>query len=342
MSYSIDVYKGRIAAERHLGKYALYVSFFAQLVAGPIERAKHLLPQFSGRYRFDYQRIVEGLQLILWGFFKKIVIADRLSRYVQEVYQNPDVYQGVTIWIATTFFVFQIFCDFSAYSDIAIGTARILGIKLSLNFGHSPYFETSFIQFWEKWHITLTRWVRDYLYMPLARIFRKPWQRPWLWLLVFLLIGLWHGARWTFVVWGGLNGLYLVVENWMRRNNYRKQGYPVSRLRKCLSSLTIFSLTAFSAVFFVADSIPEAFTLLNGAVKGSSQSIFLFGEVSFFINLVLILFMEWMHHNMKEKQIYEYLGTKFAWQRWAFYVFMLEAILFLSLTEKVDFIYFNF
>ncbi|MFT4664315.1 MAG: alginate O-acetyltransferase complex protein AlgI [Polaribacter sp.] len=343
MSYSIDVYKGRIKAERHIGKYALYVSFFAQLAAGPIERAKSLLPQFHGKFKFDYKRVVEGLQLILWGFFKKLVIADRLSQYVQEVYQNPESYQGATIWLATAFFIIQIFCDFSAYSDMAIGTARILGIKLSLNFGHSPYFETSFTQFWEKWHITLTRWVRDYLYMPLARIFRKPWQRPWLWLVVFLLIGLWHGANWTFMVWGGLNGLYLVFENWWQQKNIlNNQGLSDSWLKKGASSVLVFSLTAFSAVFFVADSIPTAFTLLERSMTFSTQNIFLFGEWNFGINGLLILFLEWMHYKMKDQQIYEFLVGWNTFQRWPFYILTLNAILFLSYFSKVDFIYFDF
>ena len=342
MSYSIDVYKGRLKAERHLGRYALYVSFFAQLAAGPIERAGRLLKQFHGQHQFEYKRIREGLQLILWGFFKKIVIADRLSRYVQEVYQNPEAYQGPSIWIATWFFVFQIFCDFSAYSDIAIGTARILGINLSLNFGHSPYFSTSFTQFWEKWHITLTTWVRDYLYMPLARRYRKPWQRPWLWFFVFLIIGLWHGANWTFVVWGGLNGLYLVIEN-------KLQVYPVMRsigvpsiIRKIIYAILIFNLTAFSAVFFIADSIGDAFTLLGQSMIWSSDSIFLYGEVSFLANLFFLLFMELMHFKMKDVQIYQYLGKKNWLQRWAFYFFTVYAILFFGLPGQVEFIYFDF
>lgn len=342
MSYSIDVYKGRIKAERHLGKYALYVSFFAQLAAGPIERSKKLLPQFHGRFQPDYQRIVEGLQLILWGFFKKVVIADRLGRYVQEVYQNPEIHQGPTIWIATWFFVFQIFCDFSAYSDMAIGSARILGIKLSYNFGYSPYFSTSFTQFWEKWHITLTAWVRDYLYMPLARRFRQPWQRPWLWFLVFLLIGLWHGANWTFIVWGGLNGLYLVIEDKLQSLLALQKRIIHPRIRSVLLGLLIFNLTALSAVFFVSNSIQEAFSVFQRARLWSSETIFLFGEISFVINLFFLACMEWIHYKMGTAQIFEYLSQRKSWQRWAFYLFALYAILFFGLPDRVSFIYFDF
>ncbi len=342
MSYSIDVYKGRIKAEKRIGRYALYVSFFAQLAAGPIERAGKLLTQFHGKFRFDYQRTVEGLQLILWGFFKKIVIADRLNRYVQEVYQNQTDYQGPTIWIATWFFVFQIFCDFSAYSDMAIGSARLLGIKLSLNFGHSPYFSTSFTRFWEKWHITLTTWVRDYLYMPLARRYRKPWQRPWLWFFIFLIIGFWHGANWTFIVWGGLNGLYIVIENWLQRYPALAKIGGNSIIAKPLYALLIFNLTAFSAVFFISGSISEALTLIEHGCSWSSDSIFLFGEVSFVLNLFFILIMEFMHYKMGDSQIYEYLGRKVLWLRWGFYLFALYAILFFGLPGQVEFIYFDF
>lgn len=342
ISYSIDVYKGRMKAERHLGKYALYISFFAQLAAGPIERAKHLLPQFHGRFVFDYKRTVEGLQLILWGFFKKIVIADRLGRYVQEVYQNPELYQGSPIWIATAFFVFQIFCDFSAYSDIAIGSARIFGINLSLNFGNSPYFSSSFTQFWEKWHITLTRWVRDYIYMPLARVYRHDFQRPWLWLLVFLLIGLWHGANWTFVAWGGLNGFYLVVENKLRENQWLGDKLTSKTWWTYVAPLIVFALTAFSAVFFMAGSLTEAVNILQLSFGDTIGSVLLFGEVSFTINILAILFLEGIHYQMKDQSFYDYLGNKKLVSRWAFYVLLLNAILFLRLPEKLGFLYFDF
>jgi len=167
MAYSIDVYKGFTKAERHLGKYALYVAFFPQLVAGPIERSRNLLSQFHFDYTFDYRRIRGGLQLILWGVFKKLVIADRLALYVDEVFGNPAAHQGLVVWIAAFFFLFQIYCDFSAYTDIAIGSARVLGIRLSKNFENRVYIITSFQKFWRGWHMTLTSWFRDYVYFPL-------------------------------------------------------------------------------------------------------------------------------------------------------------------------------
>jgi alginate O-acetyltransferase complex protein AlgI len=209
LSYSIDVYRGRQKPERHLGIFALYVSFFPQLVAGPIERSSRLLPQFFRQNGFDPERVSSGLRLMLWGFFKKVVIADRLAVYVNAVYGNPAAYDGPTIMLATYFFAFQIYCDFSGYSDIAIGTARVMGYDLMQNF-RRPYFSRSIAEFWQRWHISLSTWFRDYLYIPLGGN-RVDWWRWYLNLLVvFLVSGLWHGAALTFVVWGGLHGLYLV------------------------------------------------------------------------------------------------------------------------------------
>lgn len=210
LSYSIDVYRGQKTPERHLGIFALYVAFFPQLVAGPIERSTHLLPQFFEQHRFEYDRAVDGLRLILWGFFKKLVIADRLAIYVNEVYGNPGAHSGGAIALATYFFAFQIYCDFSGYSDIAIGSARVMGYDLMDNF-RRPYFAKSIREFWSRWHISLSTWFRDYVYVPLggSRV------ATWVWysnlMIVFLVSGLWHGANWTFVVWGGLHGTYMVV-----------------------------------------------------------------------------------------------------------------------------------
>jgi alginate O-acetyltransferase complex protein AlgI len=210
LSYSIDVYRGRQRPERHLGIFALYVSFFPQLVAGPIERSTHLLPQFFQPHRFEYDRVTSGLRLVLWGFFKKVVVADRLALYVNAVYNDPSAHTGPTILLATYFFAFQIYCDFSGYSDIAIGTARVMGYDLMQNF-RRPYFARSISEFWSRWHISLSTWFRDYLYIPLGGN-RVP---RWRWYVnlfaVFLISGLWHGANWTFVVWGALHGTYLIV-----------------------------------------------------------------------------------------------------------------------------------
>lgn len=210
LSYSIDVYRGKQKPERHLGIFALYVSFFPQLVAGPIERSTRLLPQFFEKHEFDAARVTSGLRLVLWGFFKKLVIADRLAVYVTAVYSDPAAYNAPTLVLATYFFAFQIYCDFSGYSDIAIGTARVMGYDLMRNF-RRPYFAASIAEFWQRWHISLSSWFRDYLYIPLGGN-RVAWWRWYVNLfIVFLVSGLWHGANWTFMVWGGLHGMYLVA-----------------------------------------------------------------------------------------------------------------------------------
>lgn len=210
MSYTIDVYRGDRGPERHLGRFALYVSFFPQLVAGPIERSTHLLPQFSEPKRFDYDRATSGLRLILWGFFKKIVIADQLALFVDQVYGAPGEWHGAAVLLASYFFAFQIFCDFSAYTDIARGSARIMGYDLMENFNR-PYFARSIREFWARWHISLSTWFRDYLYIPLGGNRVVKWRWYYNLMVVFVVSGLWHGANWTFVAWGFLHGAYLVI-----------------------------------------------------------------------------------------------------------------------------------
>lgn len=211
MAYTIDVYRRKIPAEKHVGIFAAFVAFFPQLVAGPIERGAHMLPQYRRRVHFDEERTVEGLRRILWGFFKKVVIADRLAIYVNMVYNAPQSYSGLPLIVATVFFAFQIYCDFSAYTDIAIGAARIMGFDLMENF-RQPYFARSIREFWGRWHISLSMWFRDYVYIPLGGN-RVPFTRHLVNLfIVFLVSGLWHGASWTFVIWGGLHGLFVVGE----------------------------------------------------------------------------------------------------------------------------------
>jgi len=210
LSYSIDVYNGQKEPEKHFGIFAVYVAFFPQLVAGPIERSTKLLPQFYNKIEFKYSQVTDGLRQMAWGFFKKIVIADRLSLLVNQVYNNADSYTGVPLIIGTYFFSFQIYCDFSGYSDIAIGAAKVLGIDLSKNFKY-PYFAKDINDFWRRWHITLSTWFRDYLYFPLGgnRVSAKKWCYNIL--IVFILSGLWHGASWTFIIWGTLHGFFIIV-----------------------------------------------------------------------------------------------------------------------------------
>ncbi|MDR2481639.1 MAG: hypothetical protein LBD07_05035 [Spirochaetaceae bacterium] len=202
LSYSIDVYCGRAQAERNIISYALFVTFFPQLVAGPIERTNKLLPQFKVLHDFDYERVTQGLKIAAWGMFKKVVIADRLAFYVNKIYGDPSIYTAAAIITATFFFAFQIYCDFSGYSDIAIGCARILGFNLTYNF-RRPYFASSITDFWRRWHISLTTWLRDYVYIPLGGNKKGFMRQKFNILITFLLSGLWHGAGGHFVVWGG-------------------------------------------------------------------------------------------------------------------------------------------
>lgn len=250
MAYTIDVYRGIIPAEKHLGVMAAFISFFPQLVAGPIERAPNILPQFRIRFRFDPDRTVSGLRLILWGAFKKIAIADRLAIYVNTVYDAPANHDGGALLLATIFFGFQIYCDFSAYSDIAIGSARILGFELMENF-RQPYFARTVREFWARWHISLSTWFRDYLYIPLGGN-RVPFPRALLNLfIVFLVSGVWHGASWTFVLWGALHGVYVMVEAFARRRNWRFLPAPFG------IALT-FTLVTLAWVLFRANTIDDA------------------------------------------------------------------------------------
>ena len=264
LGYSIDVYRGQIEPERHFGRFALYVSFFPQLVAGPIERAGRLLPQLRTEADFDYDRALEGLQQMTRGMFKKVVIADRLALYVNSVYADPGAFSGLQLIVATYFFAFQIYCDFSGYSDIAIGAAKVLGIDLMENF-RRPYLATSVSDFWKRWHISLSTWFRDYLYIPLGgnRVSRYRWYSNLF--IVFVVSGLWHGANWTFVVWGALHGGYLigaiVTAPW-RERVLPKAG---STSRWLFDVGVTFHLALVAWVFFRANSVTDAFLVLSRA-----------------------------------------------------------------------------
>lgn len=231
LGYSIDVYRGTVKAERNIITYALFVTFFPQLVAGPIERTEHLLPQLKVNHDFDYDRVTKGLKLALWGMFKKIVIADQLAIYVDKVYSSPTEYQSTALILATVFFAFQILCDFSGYSDIAIGCAKILGFSLNKNFD-SPYLARNMADFWKRWHISLSTWFRDYLYIPLGGNRCSPIRHYLNLLITFLLSGLWHGASITFIFWGLIHSLFLIIGN--IKNKVYKNLPPPPPPRYCI------------------------------------------------------------------------------------------------------------
>jgi len=272
LSYTMDVYRKDVAPEKNFLRYALFVSFFPQLVAGPIERSSNLLHQLHERHYFDSKRVASGLLLMLWGFFQKMVIADRAAYFVDMVYNYP--YEpgrtGFIVVIATVLFAIQIYCDFSGYSDIAIGCARILGIDLMDNF-RAPYLAHSIREFWSRWHISLSTWFRDYVYIPLGGNRSGVWKQRRNLLLTFLLSGLWHGANWTFVLWGLLHGGLQVVEN-LLRGRFPKLGKH-TELHGALEVLCTFTLVCIGWIFFRANNVQDAFYVFGHITDGIRQPL---------------------------------------------------------------------
>ena len=269
LGYVLEVYFGRIKPERHFGICWLFIMFFPQLVAGPIERPQNLLPQFYERHNFDWALLTSGLRRVLWGLFKKMAVADSLAVIVNHVYNDVHAYSGFPLILATFAFAFQIYCDFSSYSDIAIGTARILGFRIMENFDR-PYLSASISEFWKRWHISLSSWFKDYLYIPLGgnRVSRPRWQFNLF--FTFLVSGLWHGADWTFVIWGALNGFYLVFSIWTTRLRVvaaRLSGLAKTpRLRRFFGVIFTFTLILFAWIFFRANSVEDAFYVVANII----------------------------------------------------------------------------
>jgi alginate O-acetyltransferase complex protein AlgI len=260
MSYTIEVYRGNQKAEKHFGIYALYVMFYPQLVAGPIERPQNVLWQFHTKHKYDWEKIKSGLMQMAFGFFKKVVIADRLSVLVDSVYSAPEHKSGLTVIIASIFYAFQIYCDFSGYSDIAIGAARTMGFKLMDNF-NVPYFSKSIGEFWSRWHISLSTWFRDYLYIPLGgnRVSMK--RHYFNLMIVFLISGLWHGANWTFVIWGCIHGCYLIfgiIKNSFFKKIRKELPSKDKWYLSVLQVLSVFVLVTFAWIFFRSPNIKVA------------------------------------------------------------------------------------
>lgn len=345
MSYTIEVYRGNQKAEKHFGIYSLYVMFYPQLVAGPIERPQNLLRQFYEKHEFDYIRIVDGLKQMLWGFFKKLVIADRLAIYVNAVYNNPEQHNGTTLIVATIFFAFQIYCDFSGYSDIAIGAARVMGFKLMTNF-RRPYFSMNISEFWKRWHISLSTWFKDYLYISLGgnRVSVPRWYINLM--LVFLVSGLWHGANWTYVIWGGLNGLYLVtavvfqpVKKHIDRL-IRPDRFPV--IDKVFQILFTFALTCFAWVFFRANNVDQALMIagkiLNpgGPLYYEELSLMLFSVMG----IIFLVAAEFRKEYGKDNEIFIYSRSRVV--RNLSYAFLIIIILIAGVFDGGQFIYFQF
>jgi alginate O-acetyltransferase complex protein AlgI len=340
MSYIIEVYRGNQKAERHFGIYALYVMFFPQLVAGPIERPQNMLHQFHEEHKFDYDAVVSGLKQILWGLFKKIVIADRLALYVNSVYDNSQNHSGLTLIVATIFFSVQIYCDFSGYSDIALGSAGVLGYKLMTNFNR-PYFATGIQEFWGRWHISLSTWFRDYLYIPLGgnRVSKSRWY--WNLLIVFLVSGLWHGANWTYIVWGGLHGFYLICGLLLSPFNRRLVAFPY--IGRVLSTVITLILVAFAWVFFRATSLIDAFSIVWSILTFKPGAFFIGNPSTLVFSLIgiFVLFcVEFKQEFMPKSFLLLYNERKLV--RHITYALLLLGIILFGVFDGGQFIYFQF
>lgn len=338
MSYTIEVYRAKQKAERHFGIYALYVMFYPQLVAGPIERPQNLIHQFHTKHVFDFERFKSGLSLMIFGLFKKVVVADRLSIAVDYAYHDVANQSGLSLLIATFFYTFQIFCDFSGYSDMAIGAARIMGFDLMLNF-NMPYLSKSLSEFWSRWHISLSTWFKDYVYIPLGG--NRTSKHRWFFnlFIVFLLSGLWHGANWTFIAWGALHGIIRVLA--ILKNNLivkAKLNFLLSSKLNSINIILTFLIVMCAWVFFRATSINEAFMVFHKFMHiGIHNTVNLsLNSTEIIFCFILILFLL-----LKEKFFFEIPSAKNGLY-WAIHIILLFSCYFLGVFNLKQFIYFQF
>lgn len=358
LGYTIDVYRGNVAVEKNFLKYALFVSFFPQLLAGPIGRAKSILTQINERHDFDSQRVKDGLLLMIWGGFQKIVIADRVVVVVDTIFNNFPEYGGMYIVVGAILFAFQIYCDFSGYSMIAIGAAKVMGFELMENF-NCPYFSMSVAEFWRRWHISLSSWFRDYLYIPLGGN-RKGKLRKYInIMIVFLVSGLWHGAQWSYVIWGGLNGAFQIigdrlkgVRDWLVKKLHLNRETASHKIYKII---TTFILIDFTWIFFRASSATAALKMVKSIFTTYNPwilfdgSLFELGlgrkEFQFMILSIIVLliadFIKWKGHSVRE-----WVYKQERWFRWAFYIVAILVVLVFGVWgpafDESSFIYFQF
>lgn len=379
LGYSIDVYKGKVKAERNFITYALFVTFFPQLVAGPIERTENLLPQFKVDSKFDYDRITSGLKLAAWGFFEKVVVADRLAVYVNGIYNNLEIATGTSIIVGAFFFSFQVLCDFSGYSDIAIGVARILGFNLMRNF-RRPFFAKSIGEVWQRWHISLSSWFKDYLYFPLGGSRVSTARHCFNFMVVMGVSGFWHGAAWHYVVWGLMHGVYqsigllttpirrkiLVLCKLGSYDNTIKGGLRIKRPWQFVKIAITFMLFIFAAIVFRANNMSDYAVALQKLllIPGEIVSIFTAGAHGFieafrsvfvldesmsgygikhFAGAMLLVFLLLLVDFITRKERgYDIIKRQPVVIRWLCYYALVFAILFLSVTGKTEFVYFQF
>lgn len=349
LSYTIDIYRGDTKPEKDFLTFALYVSFWPQLVAGPIERSFQLLPQFKKKVEFDYERIRTGLALMTWGFFKKVVIADRLVEYVDMVFAEPERFGGLYNWLATYFFGVQIYCDFSGYSDIAIGAAMVLGFTLMENF-RQPYLSLSIREFWSRWHISLSTWFRDYLYIPLGgnRGSLVFWYRNLM--IIFLVSGLWHGANWTFVVWGALHGIYMVAEQIFARvkgkgrnkNFSSNKGFSIKNILRWLLTIHLVML---GWIFFRAQNVQDAWTIISRLpdIRSWGMQINIFRNPNdFYIAILLVVGLFTVEFAQNRWDIKQRIWRLPSAAKWAMFLALLFATILFSKFDNANFLYFQF
>ena len=354
LSYTIDIYRGKIKPEKHLGVFAVYVSFFPQLVAGPIERAKNLLPQFFKKHPFEYKRVTTGLKIMLWGFFLKLVVADRAAIVVNQVYNNVFDYTGASLILATLLFTAQVYGDFAGYSFIAIGAAKVLGFRLMENF-RRPYFSKSVAEFWRRWHISLSSWFQDYVFIPLYRCVAKikllknkePKVKHRLSFFISMLIGLtllglWHGAAWRFVLFGIYNAILVIIyysiqKHWHKLNKYIQIGLTFCAIAFGLSVFRANNLS--ESVYIITNMFSNLWTSSSGLITGTVT----LNKISLYILFPAVIFMEGTHlAQEKNKNILSFLKVKPIWLRWGAYFFVILTILIFGVFNKTPFIYFQF
>jgi D-alanyl-lipoteichoic acid acyltransferase DltB (MBOAT superfamily) len=358
LSYIIEVYKKRQKAERNFFIYALYVMFYPQLVAGPIERPQQMLPQFHKKHTFSEENLTEGLRRILVGLFKKMIIADHLALLVNQVYGNPHAYIGLPLVIATVAFAFQIYCDFSGYSDIAVGSARVMGYTLMENF-NLPYVSVSIAEFWRRWHISLYSWFRDYIYIPLGGNRVGTLNKYRNILITFTLSGLWHGTSWLFVIWGALQGIYMIINDFAKGFDFSLKSHVPQPLKKILQIIFTFTLVCIAWVFFRAATLHDALYILSSSPKGLGGFVTnLFtgntlGLRNYILRqgnglgptrdgLLIIIFSLLILALIESVSTHNSLKKTPGIIRWGIYIIITISIINFGIVERIPFIYFQF
>lgn len=335
--YIIDIYKGNIKAERNIITYSLFIAFFPQILAGPIGRAKTMLPQFHKEHSFSYDNAVEGIKMMIWGYFMKLCVADRISEYVNAVFDNVPMHNGNSLILASILFTLQIYCDFAGYSNIAIGAGKVMGYDLMENF-HRPYLSLSIKEFWKRWHISLSSWFMDYLYIPLGGNRVKYWRYLFNLFITFAVSGIWHGANWTFFLWGSLHGIYLIIYN-IRVKFIGKIKNPNNFIR-LLSRISVFCLVSFAWIFFRANNVNDLFVIIT-KIFTQRGNIFINKTLFFysFMSLTILIFKDIKDEfNIK----LNFMHSKYTIIRYCSVILLITFILLFGALNGGNFIYFKF